>query len=713
MDKAVDFSFLDQESFRTKYVQRNSVIRFFIGGMKCSRCVRKLEGLSGQLDGVRSVRVDMGRAQLEAEIDPTHISFSRFAAEIARLGFDPIPLAQESLGEDLRRREDRQELIRLGVAAACAGNIMTFSFATYLGDTAEFFQLFAWLSFVLYIPVVSYVAVPFYRGAWASLRQRRVSVDLPMAVASFLGFVFSTVELLRGRSDIYFDSLSGFLFLILASRWAQRRLQTRFIRPQGWTESLHLGRVRKMTGDSWEWTLLENLQLGDRILIKAGETAPADGVLSSPFAHFSLAWLSGESKAQTFLRDSSIPAGARLTAGEVALTVKAKLPDTEFGRIMNVVERVDLSDAHTVNLTDRWSQYLLGTVFAVAVIFLALYWTVSPEEAIRRALALIILACPCAMAFGTPLAFASALSRARRKGLFVRRARAFENAARAETLFFDKTGTLTECDLTLLNPERVPAEIRSLVLALENTSLHPIAFAFRSAFVPSGELPSVRDAREEPGSGVEGVIEGVKYEIRRAPQSTGGLSCALYKNAEALYVFEFGARLQPDAQQVLRQLREDGYQLRLVSGDGRAAAHTLGTRLGFAADEIYAGMSPQQKADLVAGSPNSIMIGDGVNDSLAMIQAGVGVAAAGGVEAALRSSDVYMSGSSIQGVRDLLQISKESLALVRQNLAISLIYNLTAGVLALLGVVNPFVAALLMPVSSGFILLSTWIRGRQ
>ncbi len=712
MDKAYDFSFLDQESFRDKYAEGPNGMRFFVGGMSCSRCVRKLESLSENMVGVKSVRVDLGRSLLRAEIDPAQTSFSRLAKKIADLGFEPVPLAKEVAGDQQKRREERNELIRLGVAGACAGNIMTFSFATYLGDTAEFFALFAWLSFALYLPVVLYVAVPFYKGAIASLRQRRLSVDLPMAVASLTGFAFSTVQLLRGRDDIYFDSLSGFLFLILASRFAQRRMQARFLKPEDSTESLRLSRARQVQEGRWEWVPLDHLQPGHRILVHSGETVPADAELEGRYAHFSLAWLSGEFKAQTFLPGATVPAGARLTSGEARLIVRRRIGETQFGKILEQVEKADLSRIQTIHLTDRWAQRLLAVVFGAAVLFLVAYWPVSSEEAIRRALALIILACPCAMAFGTPLAFASALSRARRKGLVVRSARAFENAAKADTIFFDKTGTLTEADLTLIEEDPIPTHLQQLVLALENHSLHPIAFAFRAAFPVSGPLPQVDEFSEVPGEGVSGYIEGRFFELRRADDSSAEIGCTLYENRKPVARFRFAARLKPDSLQVLRALRGQGYKIKLLSGDQREPVMALAKNLSFDPADVHFGMSPADKAHLVSQTPGAIMVGDGVNDSLAMLQAGVGVSTCGGVEAALKSSDVYLTGPSLNGVFELIRISKSSLALVRQNLAISLIYNVSAGVLALLGLVNPFVAAILMPVSSGFILLSTWVRSR-
>lgn len=666
-----------------------------------------------KIKGLKRVQVEMGKNLAHVEINPREITFSELAEKIVELGFKPIPLSPEMDHESIQKREDRAELIRLAVAGACAGNIMTFSFATYLGADQAFFWIFSWLSLALYIPVVTYVAKPFYLGAWNSLKQRHISIDLPMAVASFSGFVFSTVELLRGKEDIYFDSLSGFVFLILLSRWAQKRLQRKFLQPQELLESLQLERVRRMHETGWAWAPVETLVPGERILLCAPEILPAEAELVSTSAHFSMAWLSGESKPRTLLRGAPVPAGARLINGEAQLIARKPLRETSFGQILQEVQNFSLSKNRVVSMADRWAQWLLATVFLTALVFLFSYWQVSSEEAIRRSLALIILACPCAMAFGTPLALASALRKSQRKGLVVRSANVFEKVKEVKTIFFDKTGTLTETDLVLKqSTESIPQVYQKIILTLENESMHPIAFAFRRAIVTPENLPPVDGLREVPGVGVSGFIFGKFYELKNNTKYGSDIGCTLFEDHLPVLTFIFESQLKPDCLAVLNSLRSKGYQLKLLSGDKRGAVDKLAAQLGFAPEDCYAEVDPCTKAQIVSQTPNAMMVGDGVNDSLALMCAKVGVAASGGMEAALRSSEIYLTDTSLKALASLFQISSESFALIRQNLIISLLYNSAGGALALMGFVNPFLAAVLMPVSSGFILLSTWIKAK-
>ena len=375
--------------------------------MTCGSCVRKLESLPHSVPGLVSLKVELRKKIARAEVDLERTSFSAITLAVRSLGFEPIPLTAGMGSDDLEKLAARHELVRLAVAAACAGNIMLFAFANYFGAPAEWSGLFGWLSFALYLPVVTFVAWPFYRGALKAFRNKSLSIDLPMAVASLAGFLFSTVELIRGRSDIYYDSLSGFLFLILVSRWIQRRMQKNFIQPRDILETLQLLRVRLVNGRRWKWITQEQVKADDQILLIGPETLAANCELVSDQAHFSLAFLSGEGEAKTFLKGSSIPAGARLLAGEANLIVRKTLEQTGFGQLLEQTREYSLNQNRAVQMSDRWAQWLLGTVTLVALTFLFFYWPVSPEQAVQRALALIILACPCAMAFGTPLAIAA------------------------------------------------------------------------------------------------------------------------------------------------------------------------------------------------------------------------------------------------------------------------------------------------------------------
>lgn len=365
-----DYTFLDEAEVQNQYTQNGDVrrMRFFVGGVRCANCLRKVEGLAESMPGLVDLRFEMSTHLAHVEIDPNVTSFSKVAQAIANLGFQVTPIAKTSDMEDADTKRLRQDLIRLAIAGACAGNIMGFAFASYFGAQPTLQPYFAWLSFALYLPVVTFVAWPFYQGAWHGLRRRQLSIDLPMAIASFGGFAFSTVQLIRGRPDIYFDSLSGFLFLILVARFIQRRLQRRSLDDERFFQEMYS--IRKVSGSSWRWVTAESLQPGDKILVEQNEVVPADAQLLEEKSHFSLAWLSGEAKPRSFSYGAEIPAGAKLISAGAVMAFRRPLTETEFGKIIKDTREFALHKNQTIQISDRWAQRLLITVFSIGVVFL-------------------------------------------------------------------------------------------------------------------------------------------------------------------------------------------------------------------------------------------------------------------------------------------------------------------------------------------------------
>ncbi len=793
---SVDFSFLDLPSFRQVYTDARtpSKMRFYVRGMKCAKCVKKVEDIA-MLDtlGAR-VQVFLGESLVEVTLiggaSGTQNSFAEVAKKIKELGYDPIPLEPHLGSQDEAIKEDRADIIRLAVMAACAGNIMTFAFAIYFGLSGVAADIFNWICFVLYLPVLFYGALPFYQGFWRSIRQKEMSIDGPMAVASVAGFVFSFINLVRGQGSIYFDSLSGFLFLILVSRYVQKRLQKKFLVPVSHFGAFEMNKARKIfatEATDWSWSLSQDLSAGDQILVLKNEVIPVDGWVVSDFGVLSLAYLTGESKPQVFQKGMKVKAGTQVLENDVVLRVEATGLGTQFGRLLEGLKRSSLTRVKVQDVSDRASQWLLWIVFSLAFVFLIGYWSINPVAAVERSLALLILACPCAMAFGTPLALAFSLKKAIRLGLILKSGDVFEKILQVENVFFDKTGTLTEGSLQVvrtINLQDKNANLsqlqKQLFLALEKISYHPIAFAIRKYFTDSAassanannntnisadgqslsvttmatsvdsscnsefeeqELP-LTDHYEKNGVGVFATFSSQqgfqKYGVQAlasneiavvnqviGAQNSSGFNESRHKMV-GLYLWNSDSEawalqaalqlelpLDPSAKATVQAFQKMGKNVYLVSGDENRLVRSLGDELGLDASHVFGEMNVEQKSVMVQSKAPAMMVGDGVNDALALRQAHVGVAVVGGVELALENASVFMTQSGVGALIQLYQISQQAHRLIRRNLTISLIYNLIGGTLALMGFVNPFVAAVLMPISSGFILLSSWFGGRD
>lgn len=717
-----DFSYLDLPDFRQQYLSSDTALqmRFFVDGVKCSRCIEKIESLEGQLPGLTSLRVNLGTHQLEMQLQSEQFKFEPVVKAVEKLGFTLQPIQRKEDLQQLAKIGDRRDLIRLGVAAICASNIMMFSFALYAGATGALASLFQWLSFGLYLPVLTYVALPFYQGFYKALRDRQLSIDGPIVIASVGGFIFSAVNLVRGEGSLYFDSLAGFLFLIQISRFLQKRMQRSFLSFHGKLPIESLSRARKLStlddNERFVWTMSERLSPGDLILVKQGEVIPADGVLMSEGCRLDASFLTGESCALVRNQGMAIEAGVILLSGDAVLKVTAVAGQTQFGNLLIKIQESSGQKVKIQNLSDRWSQILLISVFSIAGLFLALAWSTSPAMALERSLALIILACPCAMAFGTPLALSFSLRRAFEKGFVIKSADVFDKLLEIKSVFFDKTGTLTGRGLKVVSiePANVSAEVLAQVLALQVVSKHPIAEALRR-YIPENILPTsgFSEVEERIGQGVSGRYAGSIYKMAGVMVASGAKAVALYKDEQVVVQFNLQDPLLDSAAVLLHSLASRGMQISILSGDSVEEVARVAKQLGLSVSRCLARLSPQDKANLVQGDQQTLMIGDGANDALAFQQADLGIAVSGSVEVALRSADVYLLSEDLGKIDELFEISRRAHNLIRRNLHISIVYNIVGGIGALLGFVNPFVAAILMPISSGFILLSSWLGSRK
>ena len=728
MTSASAFSYLDDSSFRELYCLgplESPSIKFFVRGIRCSKCIAKLESL--QNDEVQSLEVDLGAQTLLARMKSQQGSIKRLAEQIEALGFTPSPVLSQNEALDQFKKETRQDLIRLAIAGFCAGNIMLFAVSIYFGLDGALRRDFEILQFLLYIPVVSFVAWPFYKGFYQGLRSYNLSIDGPMAIASLSGFAMSLWHLGVGHGNLYFDSLSGFLFLILATRYWQKRTRfehLKFLRPSVLAESL---KARKLINTTeWSWARADQLFKGDKVVCYKDDWVPADGFLQSSMAVFDLSLLSGESAPRIMNEGCQIHAGAKLLSDRAEIRVEKTGQDTFLGKILQGLRAEPDRESQTAQLSDRASQILLIVIFSMAGLLLL---TEVPDR-FERALALIILACPCAMAFGTPLALAFAMKKAQGQGILVKSSRVFEKILEIKTICLDKTGTVTERAMTLTSHSEQESDSQSvfykkIILSLETISHHPVAMQLRFQWLPQIEASTQgwTHLEEIPHLGVQGRLRDQQYCFQAFHRS-GIKYYGLFKGClqkqrlvlngdpNFLWSFRLEPGLKPSVQKVIQRLQHQYEKVFMISGDSEEETQRVGQGLGLVAENIISNLNPLQKQKFVNDHDHVLMVGDGINDSLALKAAHVGVAVHGSVDVAMHSADVFLLSDDLQSLTQLFAIAELAQSQVRRNLGTALIYNSFGAVLAILGFVNPWVAALLMPLSSLFIFLTTWRRLR-
>jgi len=701
-------------------------------GVHCGACLWLLEKLPRAARGVIDARLDLVRSRLTVRWNPREIRLSGIARQLDSLGYRPHA-ARGLREEEIRRREDRAMLARIGVAGAVAGNVMAIAFALYggllHGMEPEYATLFRWASLIITLPALVWGGGVFFRGAWAALRTRSLHMDLPISVGLLAGFGHGVAMTMLDRGHVYFDSITALIFLLLVGRYLQRRQQRAATDAAELLLSLAPSTARVVQHGVVREVPLEALRPGELVEVRPGELLPADGVVVEGHSALDLSLLTGES------RPVAVAPGAHVHAGTVNLSARLEVAveqtgdATRIGRLLRLVESHARRRAPIVELADRISGIFVAAVLCLAAITLSIWLALDPTHALEHAIALLIVTCPCALGLATPLAVSAAVGRAARSGVLVKGTDVFEKLARPGRLWLDKTGTLTPGRLTLVRWEGDEAA-RPLVAALERHSTHPIGRALGQA---ADRADVVADAyvEETPGGGVEGTV-GQRQVLVGSPAfvarrlgpldpdrahtldaiTAEGLTPVLVAvDGRVRAVAGLGDPLRDDAVAAVAELRARGWKVGILSGDHPAVVAAVGRALGLEAAACRGAVSPEDKARQVAADARQgpvVMVGDGVNDAAALAAATVGVGVSGGAEAVLDAADVFLTRRGVMRLVELVDGAHRAMRVVRRNLVFSLAYNAVGVTLAMAGVLNPLLAALLMPASSLTVVASSY-----
>jgi Cu2+-exporting ATPase len=725
------FEEFDHPSFRELYVRRRpdglAETDLYLEGVHCASCVWLVERVPLTLPGMASAELDVRRALVRVAWDDSTRTLSSIARFLDTLGYRPHPFRGVK-AEAVRRAEDRAMIARIGVAGALAGNVMMLAAAIYSGwfghMEPEYERYFRWVSLALTAPAVFGPGLVFFRGAFASLCTRTLHMDVPIALALGAGFVRGTVNTVTDRGPIYFDGVAMLIFLLLVGRYLQQRAQRSATDSAELLYSLAPSSARVVAGAAVKDVPLEAVLPGMVLEVRAGETVPADGEVVEGRSELDLSLLSGESRPVTIGPGERVFAGTVNRAAALRLRVEEAGESTRLGRLLSEIEAGATRRAPVVRTADRLAGWFVAAVLVLALGTLLLWLRLDPSRALDNAIALLIVTCPCALALATPLAVTVAIGRAARAGILIKGGDALEALARPGRMVLDKTGTVTEGRVAL---ERWagPEWVKPLVLALERHSAHPLAAGFASAW-PRVAPAAAAAVTHTPGGGMEGTVEGRAVLVGSpafvatrlgapppdAPEDPRRTPVVVAVDGQVVARAGFADPLREDAEDSLAELRERGWSLRLLSGDHPAVVAEVGARLGFEPEECEGGASPEDKLRLVDRLEREqgpiVMVGDGVNDAAAMARASVGVGMRGGAEACLAVADVFLARPGLGSLVALDEGARRTLGVIRRNIAFSLVYNLAGAGLAVAGVIDPLIAALLMPASSLTVVLASW-----
>lgn len=689
--------------------------RLNLQGLHCSSCVHVLEDLPLFLDSITKARVNFSASEIFIETTHEH-SLDLILKVIGDMGYPARPLRLSENTSQLRIKEDRALLLRMAVAGACAGNIMLFSVAIYGGLLGTTAFIFNGISLVLFLPVIFYSAQPFHKGAWTALRTGYITVDVPLVAALWLGFGASIFNWWRGSHHVYFDSTAGFFFFILLSRWFLRISQRKW--GENFFSSFYLAdgfyKVHRSSGT--QRIPASQIQPGDTVCLGVNERMPVDGILLSSSAIIDTSWVTGEAVPRTFQAPMTISAGYKSLSDDVRVRASGTSETSELAQSLRRIEGHALSESRRVSIFDKAAQWLLIGVIGTSTFLLVVGPTLfgwTWENAFERALSLLVVACPCALAFGGPLAYGMALRKASENGILIKSADTLDRVLDCHRLVFDKTGTLTMGRLALIGqtPMDLPDWMKDVILALEKKSHHPVAYAFREAWPQRTTNLQLDDVREIPGKKVFGLLEGHLYSIQSYESSRSSLTVGFHQDDKVIATFDFEDVVRAETSVLLKEY-EKNFELNILSGDNQKRVNNLANTLDIAFSNQLGNLSPKAKALWIQEHPRSLMLGDGLNDAEALAAAHVGVVVQGPLAQSLRFGGVYFMKPGLNSLNDLFSIAKKTHILVRRNLYFALSYNVFAGGAAVMGLVDPLVAAALMPLSSIIILYSTWRASR-
>ncbi|MFJ2272709.1 heavy metal translocating P-type ATPase [Streptomyces sp. NPDC087866] len=739
-------------STHTTATAATAEVELAIGGMTCASCAARIEKKLNRMDGVTAtVNYATEKARVSYD-DGAGVSVQDLIATVERTGYtaqEPAPPArtpEETAAPPVQERDTLRQ--RLITAVLLAVPVILMSMIPALQ-----FDNWQWLSLTLAAPVVTYAGWPFHRAAWTNARHGAATMDTLISVGTSAAFLWSVwalffgtagmtgmthpFELTIGRSDgsgnIYLEAAAGVTAFILAGRWFEARSKRkagaalRALLELGAKEVTVLRDGREMTVDT------ADLRAGDRFLVRPGEKIATDGVVVEGSSAVDASMLTGESVPVEVSTGDAVT-GATLNAGGRLVVEATRVgADTQLARMAKLVEDAQNGKAAAQRLADR-----ISAVFVPVVIVLALgtlgFWLASGAgltAAFTAAVAVLIIACPCALGLATPTALMVGTGRGAQLGILIKGPEVLESTRRIDTIVLDKTGTVTTGRMTLQAVHTAAGttdtDVLRLAGALEHASEHPIAQAVATAAADrtGGTLPTPEDFANVPGLGVQGVVDGhavlvgreqllAEWEIRlpadlaarkAEAEAAGRTAIAVAWDGEARAVLEVADAVKDTSAEAIVRLRRLGLTPILLTGDNRAVAESVAAEVGI--DEVYAEVLPQDKVDVVkrlqAEGRSVAMVGDGVNDAAALAQADLGLAMGTGTDAAIEAGDLTLVRGDLRAAPDAIRLARRTLGTIRTNLFWAFAYNVAALPLAAAGLLNPMIAGAAMAFSSVFV----------
>lgn len=691
-----------------------SEVSILVDGVHCAGCVWLIERLLMQRKGVKKIQINPVTRRAHLQFDHAQVSLSTLLNTIAKAGYQPRPLDTTALN-DSRQQESRDLLKRLLVAGFAMMQVSTYAFVLYmenfepLPDATR--ELFRWLGFLLATPVVFYSAMPFYRGAKQALLHNSLNMDVPIAIAITAVYVSSIYQAMVSRGEVYFDSVTMLVFFLLIGRYLEMRARHHSVDNADALIRLTPSFAQRRNPDgTLEKVAITELNIGDIVQVPEGSHVPADGTLLSAQTLLDESLLSGESSARRRLRKEPLIAGSLVLEGPIDIQVSKTGADTFLAQLAHLSTQAQTQRPAWARQSEDITARFVRRVLIFTTITLAAWLWYAPEHAITATIALLVVACPCALGLAAPAAITRSLGVLARKNILVINPDMLEALPRLNKVLFDKTGTLTEPTLLV---EGVDKATLQLAASLARESEHPLS----RALVQANELPllAISDATSFPGLGLEGTVAGRTLRLGQAAfvlsephPELSQASLVIGEEGRLLATFDTEEKLRPDALITIHALQQHNVDCEIISGDSAERVARIAKRLGI--NQWQARQLPEQKLAHIQALQEQdhcvMAVGDGSNDAPVLGGADISVALTSGTDLAQANADALLCTGQLVGLLELINTSRQTQIILRQNQRWAFTYNTIAMPIAALGYIPPWLAAIFMSASSLLVVLN-------
>ncbi len=729
------FAFLDDAEVLSKLIcfkdDSQTVVQFHLPQIHCSSCLWLLENLFKLSTGIISSQVNFVQKQVTIHFQEHLISLRQLVELLTSIGYEPSLNLQNLEGKH-SHTVNRKLYYQLGVAGFTFGNIMLLSFPEYLGiNTSSDWThslFFGYLSLALALPVFIFSANDYFRSAWLGLRKGFLNIDLPISLGILVLFTWSCFEIISGTGSGYMDSLSGLVFFLLIGKWYQSKTYEQLSFERDYTSYFPIS-VTKIENQEEVSMPLTKLKAGDVVLVRNQELIPADGILTHGDGYIDYGFVTGESEPVSVLAGQQVYAGGRQVGSAVKLTLTKQVSQSYLTGLWSKDTFDNNQEELLENTVNKVSAYFTPIILTIAVLTFIYWSTTDLATAFQAAAAVLIVACPCALALASPFTFGNTMRLLGRLNLYLKKATLLETLAQCSTIVFDKTGTITSAKETAITfvGKSLNSEQLSIIKSITKNSLHPLSLKITASISQPSNL-SVTNFREIEGAGIEAIYEGKIVRIgsskfvNAAAASNSNLTTHSWVSidGEVLGAYQFNNQYRLGLAELILKLKQSGYKLAVISGDNESEREPLTALFGNDV-EIKFNQSPLRKLnyikDLQDQGDKVVMIGDGLNDAGALKQSDIGITVSEDINNFSPACDVIMDAAGFTLIPELLKFSRLSLSVVKWAFAISFAYNIVGLFFATQGLLSPLIAAVLMPISSltvvVFSTLFTWLYAQK